>query len=428
MTTTLSDMTAKKQPEPSAEEIAAKELVRLAKEQGLSLTGPDGLLKQFTKNVLEAALNEEMTEHLGHEKNRAVEGRESSNIRNGTRPKTVLTHATGVVEFDVPRDRDGTFEPVIVKKRQRRLTEVDEIVLSLYARGLTTGEISAHFAQIYGASVSKETVSRITDKVIEEMQTWASRPLNEVYAAIFIDAIMVKVRDGQVANRPIYAAIGVSLAGEKDVLGLWAGTGGEGAKFWMSVLTDLRNRGVRDTFFVVCDGLKGLPEVVGNVWPRAIVQTCIIHLIRGTFRLASRRDWDAIKHDLKPIYTAVNAAAASAALEELTEKWGTQYGAIIRLWNNAWEEFIPFLDYDIEIRTVLCSTNAIESLNARYRRAVKARGHFPTEQAALKCLYLVTRSLDPTGQGRARWTMRWKPALNAFAITFADRWPAAETY
>jgi putative transposase len=428
MTTTLSDMTAKKKPEPSAEEIAARELVRLAKEQGLSLTGPDGLLKQFTKNVLETALNEEMTEHLGHEKNRVDQGRESTNVRNGTRPKTVLTHATGQVDLEVPRDRDGTFEPVIVKKRQRRLTEVDEIVLSLYARGLTTGEISAHFEQIYGASVSKETISRITDKVIEEMTTWASRPLNEVYAAIFIDAIMVKVRDGQVANRPIYAAIGVSLAGEKDVLGLWAGTGGEGAKFWMSVLTDLRNRGVKDTFFVVCDGLKGLPEVVGNVWPLTTVQTCIIHLIRNTFRLASKRDWDAIRHDVKPIYTAVNAEAARAALEELSEKWGTKYAAIIRLWNNAWEEFIPFLDYDIEIRTVLCSTNAIESLNARYRRAVKARGHFPTEQAAMKCLYLVTRSLDPTGRGQARWTMRWKPALNAFAITFADRWPAAETY
>jgi transposase-like protein len=239
---------------------------------------------------------------------------------------------------------------------------------------------------------------------------------------------MVKVRDGQVANRPVYAAIGVSLAGEKDVLGLWAGTGGEGAKFWMSVLTDLRNRGVKDTFFVVCDGLKGLPEVVGNVWPQAVVQTCIIHLIRNTFRLASRRDWDQLKRDVKPIYTAVNADAAHAALDELTDKWGTKYAAIIRLWNNAWEEFIPFLDYDVEIRTVICSTNAIESLNARYRRAVKARGHFPTEQAALKCLYLVTRSLDPTGRGRARWTMRWKPALNAFAITFADRWPAAETY
>ncbi len=428
MTTTLSDMAAKKKPEPSAEELAAQELVRFAKEQGLSLTGPDGLLKQFTKNVLETALNEEMTEHLGHAKNRADPGRESSNVRNGTRPKTVLTSATGHVDLEVPRDRDGTFEPVIVPKRQRRLGDVDEVVLSLYARGLTTGEISSHFAEIYRASVSKETVSRITDKVIEEMQAWATRPLNEVYAAIFIDAIMVKVRDGQVANRPIYAAIGVTLAGEKDILGLWAGTGGEGAKFWMSVLTDLRNRGVKDTFFVVCDGLKGLPEVVGNVWPQAIVQTCIIHLIRNTFRLASRRDWDALKHDVKPIYTAVNATAARAALEELTEKWGTKYAAIIRLWNNAWEEFIPFLDYDVEIRQVLCSTNAIESLNARYRRAVKARGHFPTEQAALKCLYLVTRSLDPTGRGKARWTMRWKPALNAFAITFADRCPAAETY
>jgi len=428
MMTTLNDMTAKKRPEPSAEEIAARELVRLAKEQGLSLTGPDGLLKQFTKSVLETALNEEMTEHLGHEKNRAPGARDSANVRNGTRAKTVLTHASGQVELAVPRDREGTFEPVIVKKRQRRLTEVDEIVLSLYARGLTTGEIAAHFDQIYGASVSKETISRITDKVIEEMQAWSTRPLQEVYAAIFIDAIVVKVRDGQVANRPIYAAIGVSLAGEKDVLGLWAGTGGEGAKFWMSVLSDLRNRGIKDTFFVVCDGLKGLPEVVGHVWPLTTVQTCIIHLIRNTFRLSSRKDWDALKHDVKPIYTAVNAEAARAALEELTEKWGTKYGAIIRLWNNAWEEFIPFLDYDVEIRTVLCSTNAIESLNARYRRAVKARGHFPTEQAAMKCLYLVTRSLDPTGQGKPRWTMRWKPALNAFAITFADRWPAPETY
>ncbi len=428
MTTTLDVVSPKKKPEPSAEEVAAQELVRLAKEQGLSLTGPDGLLKQFTKSVLETALNEEMTEHLGHEKNRAPGDRESANVRNGARPKTVLTEATGHVEIEVPRDRDSTFEPVIVKKRQRRLNGVDEIVLSLYAHGLTTGEISAHFAQIYGASVSKETISRITEKVIEEMQTWQARPLEQVYAAIFIDAIMVKVRDGQVANRPIYAAIGVTLAGEKDILGLWAGTGGEGAKFWMSVLTDIRNRGTKDTFFLVCDGLKGLPEVVGNVWPQTIVQTCIIHLIRNTFRMASKRDWDALKRDVKPIYTAPGPTAARAALDELTEKWGSRYGAIIRLWENAWEEFIPFLDYDVEIRTVICSTNAIESLNARYRRAVRARGHFPTEQAAMKCLYLVTRSLDPTGKGRARWTMRWKPALNAFAITFADRWPAAETY
>src|SRR4051812_27042573 len=297
--TTLDDV-AKKKPEPSAEELAAKELVRLAREQGLSLTGPDGLLKQFTKSVLEMALNEEMTEHLGHEKHRAPDDRDSTNIRNGTRPKTVLTEASGQVEIDVPRDRAATFEPQIVKKRQRRLSGVDEVVLSLYAKGLTTGEISAHFAEIYGASVSKETISRITDKVIEEMNDWAVRPLDEIYAAIFIDAIVVKVRDGQVGNRPFYAAIGVTLAGERDILGLWAGTGGEGAKFWMSVLTDLRNRGVRDTFFVVCDGLKGLPEVVSNVWPQAIVQTCIIHLIRNTFRLTSRKYWDEIKRDIKP--------------------------------------------------------------------------------------------------------------------------------
>jgi putative transposase len=427
MTTTLNDVAKKKDTEQSAEQQAAAELVRLAKEQGLSLTGPDGLLKQLTKTVIETALGEEMTEHLGYEKHDPA-GAGTGNIRNGTRGKTVLTEASGHVEIDVPRDRAGTFEPQIVKKRQRRLNGVDEIVLSLYAKGLTTGEISAHFAEIYGASVSKETISRITDKVIEEMNDWAARPLDAIYAAVFIDAIVVKVRDGQVANRPFYAAIGVTLAGERDILGLWAGTGGEGAKFWMAVLTDLKNRGVGDAFFVVCDGLKGLPEVVSNVWPQAIVQTCIIHLIRNTFRLTSRKYWDEIKRDIKPIYTAVNATAARSAFDELTDKWGQRYPAVIRLWDNAWAEFIPFLDYDVEIRTVICSTNAIESLNARYRRAIKARGHFPNEQSALKCLYLVTRSLDPTGQGRARWMMRWKPALNAFAITFSDRFPAAETY
>jgi putative transposase len=201
-----------------------------------------------------------------------------------------------------------------VKKRQRRLGEVDEIVLPLYAKGLTTGEISAHFSEIYGASVSKETISRLTDRVVEEMQSWQARPLDEVYAAVFVDAIMVKVRNGQVANRPVYAAIGVTLEGDKDILGLWAGSGGQGAKFWMAVLTDLKNRGIKDTFFVVCDGLKGLPEVVGNVWPQAIVQTRIIHLIRNTFRLTSRKYWDELERDLKPIYTAVNADAALESL------------------------------------------------------------------------------------------------------------------
>jgi putative transposase len=326
MTATLDGVTSKK-PEPTAEAEAAQELVRLAREQGLSLTGPDGLLRQLTKTVIETALGEEITGHLGYEKNdRAGLGQAGGNARNGSRSKTVLTDSSGHVEIDVPRDRAGTFEPQIVRKRQRRLSGVDEIVLSLYAKGLTTGEISAHFMEIYGASVSKETVSRITDKVIEEMQAWQNRPLDPVYAAVFIDAIVVKIRDGQVAGRPACAAIGVTLDGRKDVLGLWAGTGGEGARFWMSVLLDMKNRGVKDVFFLVCDGLKGLPAVVASVWPQTTVQTCIIHLIRNTFRLASRRDWDALKRDVNPIYTAVNSAAARAALDDLAESWARSTG------------------------------------------------------------------------------------------------------
>lgn len=402
------------------------DLVRQARAEGAALTGPDGLLKALTKTVLEAALDEELTEHLGYDKHATV-GRGSGNSRNGTRAKKVITDACGQVEIEVPRDRNGTFEPVIVGKRQRRITDVDRVVLSLYAKGLTTGEISAHFADVYGASVCKDTVSRITDRVIEEMTTWWSRPLEKVYAAVFIDAIMVKIRDGQVRNRPIYAAIGVDLDGNKDILGMWAGDGdGESAKFWLAVLTDLKNRGVKDIFFLVCDGLKGLPDSVSAVFPLATVQTCIIHLIRNTFRYASRKYWDKIAADLKPIYTAANPVEARRRYEEFAEKWGKPYPAIIRLWDNAWEEFIPFLDYDVEIRRVLCSTNAIESLNARYRRAVRARGHFPNEQAALKTLYLVTRSLDPKGTGQTKWAVRWKPALNALAITFADRMPAAD--
>ncbi|GAA4410208.1 IS256-like element IS1554 family transposase [Fodinibacter luteus] len=418
---------AKKTVEPGElERVAVRQLVKAARARGEELTGPEGLLKSITKTVLEAALEEEMTEHLGHAKHGStLQG--GGNVRNGTRPKTVLTDAAGQVTLEVPRDRAGTFTPVIVKKRQRRLNDVDAVAISLYAKGLTTGEISAHFAEVYGASISKDTVSRITDTVVDEMQGWSSRPLQGVYAAIFIDAIYVKVRDGQVGNQPFYAAIGVDLGGRRDVLGLWAGKGGgESAKFWMNVLTDLKNRGVVDVFFVVCDGLKGLPDAVTTVFPQAIVQACVIHLIRATLRYASRRYWDQLARDLRVIYTAPSAQAAWAAFEELEEKWGKPYPAIPKLWRAAWEEFTPFLAYDVEIRRVLFSTNAIESLNARYRRAVGARGHFPTEQAALKTLYLVTRGLDPKGTGQARWTMRWKPALNAFAVTFADRMPAAE--
>ena len=216
--------------------------------------------------------------------------------------------------------------------------------------------------------------------------------------------------------------------GTSKTTGLWAGSGGEGAKFWMSVLVDLKNRGVTDVFFLVCDGLKGLPEVVEQVWPHTIVQTCVLHPIRNSFRLTSKKHVDALKRDLKAMYAAPNPDAAQIALEELADKWSAKYPAMVRLWRNAWSEFIPFLDYDIELRRMICSTNAIESLNARYRRAVRARGHFPTEQAAMKCLYLVTRSLDPTGKGAARWMMRWKPVINEFAITFGDRWPVTETY
>lgn len=397
----------------------AEQLLAQAKEQGVELMGPNGLLNQLTKNVLETALDAEMTEHLGYEKHDAA-GRGSGNSRNGTRSKTVLTEI-GPVEIEVPRDVDSSFDPQIVKKRQRRLTGIDEIVLSLTAKGLTTGEISAHFQDIYGASVSKDTISRITDKVVGEMTEWQNRPLDRVYPVMFIDAVHVKVRDGQVTNRPMYVAIGVTVNGERDILGIWAGEGGEGAKFWLSVLTEIKNRGVADVCIVVCDGLKGLPEAINTVWEPAVVQTCIIHLIRNTFRFASRKYWDAMARDLKPVYTAPSEFAARERFAEFTQKWGQQYPAIIKMWDNAWSEFVPFLDYDVEIRRVICSTNAIESVNARYRRAVRARGHFPTEQAALKCLYLATRALDPTGKGKARWAMRWKPALNAFAITFEGR-------
>ena len=422
------------QPSPPPDEPAAlneqqreaiAQMVRQAKDAGVALTGPEGLLKTLTAQIVEAALDEEMSEHLGYHKHDPV-GRGTGNSRNGTRSKTVVTDNVGAIQIEVPRDRNATFEPQLVKKRQRRLSDLDAMVLSLFSKGLTTGEIAAHFAEVYGTSVSKDTISRITDRVVEEMTTWMARPLEPVYAAIFIDAIVIKVRDGQVRNQPYYAAIGVDLDGHKDILGIWPGSGGgESAKFWFACLTELKNRGITDVFFMVCDGLKGLPDSIGSVFPAAKVQTCLIHLLRNSFAYASKRHWPGIAVNLKPVYEAPNADAAERVFEEFAEKWAKAYPAMIRLWRNAWDEFVPFLDYNVEIRKVLCSTNAIESLNARFRRAIRARGHFPNEQAALKTLYLVVRSLDPKGAGQTRWGMRWKPALNAFAITFADRMPAA---
>jgi putative transposase len=294
-------------------------------------------------------------------------------------------------------------------------------VLSLTARGLTTGEIAAHFTDVYGATLSKDTISRITEKVTAEMAEWASRPLDPVYPVIFVDALVVKVRDGQVRNTPFYVVMGVTTTGERDILGIWAGDGGEGARFWLQVFTELKNRGVEDVLIAVCDGLKGLPEAISTTWEHTIVQQCIVHLIRASFRYAGRQHRDAIVKSLKPVYTAPSEVAAKDRFAEFAAEWGQRYPAIVRLWENSWAEFVPFLEYDVEVRRVICSTNAIESINARYRRAIKARGHFPNEASALKCLYMVTRSLDPTGGGKARWAVRWKPALNAFAITFAGR-------
>jgi putative transposase len=419
LTTSVDSSAEAESAEPTVDEALAQELVERARTEGVDLVGPGGLLTDLTKTVLETALEAELDEHLGYPKH-AVEGRNSGNSRNGSRAKTVLTEV-GEVELEVPRDRDGSFEPKIVRKRQRRMSGVDELVISLAAKGLTTGEIAAHFADVYGAEVSKDTISRITEAVVEELQAWQSRPLDRVYPVVFIDAIHVKIRDGKVVNRPVYTVVGVTVSGEREILGLWVGDGGEGPKYWHQVLSEILNRGTVDVCIVCCDGLKGLPDAIADVWPQAIVQTCVLHLIRNSFRYASKADWAELARDLRPVYSAPTDAAAAAALDELAVKWGERYPAIIRLWQNAWAEFVPFLSYSPEIRKVIYSTNAIESMHARFRRSVRARGHFPNEQAALKCLYLTIRSLDPTGRGRARWITRWKPALNAFAVTSEGR-------
>jgi putative transposase len=411
--------------EPASREAAelelARQLAQRAQAEGLALTGPGGLLGRLTKVVLEGALEGEMDDHLGYAKHDPA-GRDGQNSRNGHRAKTVLTDV-GPVQIDVPRDRDASFAPKIVAKRQRRLTGVDDMVISLVAKGLTTGEVQAHLAEVYGAEVSRDTISTITDRVLEGLAEWQSRPLEPVYAVLFIDVINVKIRDGNVANRPIYVILGVTADGERDILGLWAGEhgDGEGAKFWLRVLAEVKNRGTNDVLMVVCDGLKGLPDAIAQVWPQAVTQTCVVHLLRNSFRYASRRDWDAIAKALRPVYTAPSESAALDAFAEFSGTWEAKYPAIVKLWENAWAEFVPFLRFDKEIRTLICTTNAIESLNARFRRSVKARGHFPTEQAALKHLFLVIISLDPTGRGRQRWSNRWKAALNAFDITFDGR-------
>jgi putative transposase len=406
---------------PAADEQLPRELTGRARAGGLKLTGEGGLPGKLTKMVIEGALEGEMDDHLGYSRH-DPEGRNSGNSRNGHRAKTVITEA-GPAEISVPRDRDSSFEPKIVAKRQRRLAGVEDMVISLSAKGLTHGEIAAHLAEVYGAGVSKQAITAITGRVMEGMAEWQSRPLDPVCAAVFIDAIQVKIREGRVASRPACPAPGVTADGTRDILGLRAGEhgDGEGARFWLRVLPEIKNRGTRDVLMVACDGRKGLPDAVNSVREKTIAQTCIVHLLRNSFRYASKRDWAGVARDLKPVYTAVSETAALDAFAEFSAKWEKRYPAIIRLRENAWAEFTPFLQFDNEIRTVICTASAIESINARLRRAVNARGHFPTGQAALKCPYLAVMSLDPTGKGRKRRSNRWKGALNAFDITFDGR-------
>ncbi|WUV77533.1 IS256 family transposase [Streptomyces sp. NBC_01477] len=397
-------------------------LVDRARSEGVQLSGGGGFLRQLAKRVLESALEGEITGRLGYGEHDAA-GRNTGDSRNGTRSKTVLTDV-GPVGVKVPRDVEGSFEPQIVRKRQRRPTGVDEMVPSLSAKGLTHGEISAHLAEVYGTEVSEQAISTITDQVMEGMAEWQNRPLDRVYPVLFVDAVNVRIRDGKVANRPAHVVMAVTVEGTRDILGIlgiWAGDGGAGAKYRLQVFTELKNRGLDDVLMLVRDGPKGLPDAVGTVRPRTIVQTCIVHLLRNSFRYAARQDWDKIAKALKPVHTAPNEAAAAERSGELQDARGKKYPAIIKLWENAWAEFVTFLSFNVEIRTVICSTNAIESVNARIRKAVRARGHFPTEAAALKCIYLALMSLDPAGKGRKRWTTRWKAPLNAFQIAFEGR-------
>jgi putative transposase len=408
---------------PLIDEELADQLLGKAQEQGAELLGPDGLLSQVTKAVLERALAEEMTGHLGYEKHDPA-GRGTGNSRNGATGKTVLTDI-GAVDLAVPRNRNGSFEPQIVRKGQTRLAGFNERIIALYARGMTTRDIRAHLREMYDVEVSPDLISRVTDAVVEELAEWQARPLDAVYPVIFIDALMVKIRDGVVANRPVYLAIGIDCEGAKQVLGLWVGpTTGESAKFWLTVLSELKSRGVADVCIVCCDGLTGLPDAIGVTWPQAIVQLCVVHLIRASLRYASKKYWVPLAKDLRTIYTAADETAAAAALETFADAWGERYPAIIKQWRAHWSEFTPFLAFPPEVRRVIYTTNLIESMNARLRKVTRNRGQFPSEQAALKVLYLAVRNLEEfRSPNTGIRSSGWKQALQAFTIYFDGRIP-----
>jgi putative transposase len=384
------------------------------------LLGKDGVLKQLTARLVERVLQTEMAEHLGYESGQRKPGA-SGNGRNGYTSKTVITDA-GDVSIDVPRDREGTFEPQLIKKRERRLAGFDDRILALYARGMSVRDIQGHLEELYGVEVSPDLISRVTDAVMDDIAAWQARPLDAVYPIVYLDALVVKVRDqGVVRNKSVYLALGVNAHGGKEVLGIWVEQN-EGAKFWLKVVNELKTRGVRDILIACCDGLKGFPEAIEAAFPQTVVQTCIVHMIRNSLRFVSYKDRKEVVRDLKPIYAAASREDAETALAEFEEKWGRRYSMIGASWHANWERVVPFLDFPPEIRRIIYTTNAIESLNSSLRKLVYHRGHFPTDEAVIKLLYLALRNLEK------RWDRAlrdWTKALGQFAIFFPGRLPPA---
>ena len=381
------------------------------------LIGENGLLKQLTKLLVERALDAEMAEHLGHEKHEPV-GNAEGNARNGRSRKT-LKGEFGELPIEVPRDRHGNFEPQIVPKHQRRWNGFDERILSLYARGMTVREIQAHLQEMYGAEVSPSLISSVTDAVVDEVKVWQGRPLDAVYPIVYLDCIHVKVREGAVRVKAVYLAIGVTLTGEKEVLGLWLAQT-EGAKFWLQVVTELKNHGVQDIFVACVDGLKGFPEAIEAVFPQALVQLCVVHMVRHSLNYVTWKRRPEVAADLRRIYTCATAAEAEQRLAEFEAKWDAEYLPISQSWRRNWSRLTPFFDFAPEIRKVIYTTNAIESVNYSLRKLTKHRGAFPTDEALVKLIYLALRNISK------KWTMPirdWKAALNQFTIQFEGRLP-----
>ena len=421
--TTDSEKSIEQPKEPVIDDAILDRLMAQVDAEGLELLGPDGILTELTSRIMNKAMEVEMTDHLGYEKGDTA-GWGSGNVRNGSYPKTVLTDAGGI-PISVPRDRAASFDPQLIPKHQRRISGFNDLVVGLVARGMTVRDVQAHIAEVYQVEISAELVSKITDAILPELREWQQRPLDAMYPILYLDAIVVKVRtDGHVRNRPVYIAMGVDLDGRKHVLGLWLGAGDEGAKYWLGILTELRNRGLTDVLIVCCDGLTGFSDAIEAVWPQATVQTCVVHLIRNTIRYISWKDRKAITKALKPIYQAPSVEAAADALDGFEIEWGEKYPAVVDLWRRNWERFTPFLEFDPTIRKVVYTTNAIESLNYQLRKVTKTRGHFPTDDAVYKILYLAIRNIGhQRGGDLGTGTQGWKQALNAFAIAFPGRIP-----